>query len=64
MLGDAGRAAAGLGAKASFSESSLPFLSTLVRWTTFARLDLGIVADLGSWRGNLEGLKILSRIIF
>jgi hypothetical protein len=29
----------------SFRVNSLPFLSTLVKWTTFARLDLGIVAN-------------------
>lgn len=28
----------------SFKESSLPFLSVLVRCTTFARLDLGMLA--------------------
>lgn len=28
----------------SLRASSLPFLSTLVRWTTLARLDFGIVA--------------------
>lgn len=29
----------------SLRVSSLPFLSTFVRWTTFARLDLGMVAS-------------------
>lgn len=33
----------------SFRVNSFPFLSTFVRWTTFARLDLGIV-----WVGGGE----------
>ena len=42
----------------SFWESSLPFLSVWVRWTTLARLDLGILAVLlRDWGGRMRSEK-------
>jgi hypothetical protein len=42
----------------SFWESSLPFLSVWVRWTTLARLDLGILAVLvWDWGGRMRSEK-------
>jgi hypothetical protein len=43
--------------------SSLPFLSTFVRWTTFARLDFGIVAVLRDVSGEFLSTEDL-RIFF
>lgn len=38
----------------SFRVNSFPFLSTFVRWTTFARLDLGILLVGGGQDGGGE----------
>jgi len=47
----------------SLRDKSLPFFSTLVRWTTFARLDLGIVVSLEGVRGGVRGFLGFEKFI-